>query len=112
MPILVHPRQKSLTPLMDKVNSNYRDNYQRGDINDKNSYMRNESETISDVINFESHKPHAPLGIREPQGENFRGLQMQKILSSVQNAQLQKEVDALQRQLAQLEELEGEIITI
>jgi hypothetical protein len=116
MPILVHPRQKSLTPLMDKVNSNYRDNYQRerGDINDKNnsSYIRNESETISDVINFESHKPHAPLGIREPQGENFRGLQMQKILSSVQNAQLQKEVDALQRQLAQLEELEGENITL
>jgi hypothetical protein len=114
MPILVHPRQKSLTPLMDKVNSNYRDNYQRerGDINDKNSYIRNESETISDVINFESHKPHAPLGIREPQGENFRGLQMQKILSSVQNAQLQKEVDALQRQLAQLEELEGKNISI
>ena len=116
MPILVHPRQKSLTPLMDKVNSNYRDSYQRerGDINGKNSssYIRKESETISDVINFESHKPHAPLGTREPQGENFRGLQMQKILSSVQNAQLQKEVDALQRQLAQLEELEGMNIII
>ena len=109
IPILVRPRQKSLTPLMDKVNSNYRDSYQRerGDVNDKNFFIRNESDTISDVINFESHKPHAPLGIREPQGENIRGLQMQKILSSVQNAQLQKEVDALQRQLAQLEELEG-----
>lgn len=114
MPILVPQKQKSLTPLMDKVNSNYRDNYQRsggGDNNnyDKNMYTRIESETIAEVINFDSHKPHAPLGVREPQpqGENFRGLQMQKILSSVQNAQLQKEVDALQRQLAQLEELEG-----
>ena len=35
------------------------------------------------------------------------GLQMQRIMSSAQNAQLQKEVDALQKQLAQLEELEG-----
>ena len=37
------------------------------------------------------------------------GLQRQKALSTKQNEQLQREVEALQKQLAQLEELEGEM---
>jgi hypothetical protein len=44
-----------------------------------------------------------------PKGEEMRDLQLQKRMSSVQNAQLQKEVEALQKQLAQLEELEDEM---
>ena len=57
---------------------------------------------------FEMQKPILPKGYRNiQQGEGVMGLQMQRIMSSVQNAQLQKEVDALQKQLAQLEELEG-----
>lgn len=48
-------------------------------------------------------------GYVNPKGEEMRDLQLQKRMSSVQNAQLQKEVEALQKQLAQLEELEDEM---
>ena len=50
-----------------------------------------------------------PLSVLGERNEAMMGLQRQKALSTKQNEQLQREVEALQKQLAQLEELEGEM---
>lgn len=103
------PRKKSLTPIQGKVNSVVRDSLKRADSLDSNLYRPdNESNPVSSKLDMGPEHTRTP-GRRDSNGEGIRGLQMQKILSSAQNAQLQKEVDALQKQLAQLEELEGTI---
>ena len=50
-----------------------------------------------------------PLSVLGERNEAMMGLQRQKAMSTKQNEQLQREVEALQKQLAQLEELEGEM---
>ena len=101
------PRKKSLTPIHGKMSSNFRDSLKRAESLDSNLYRPdNESNPIMSKLDMGPEHTRTP-GRRDSNGEGMRGLQMQKILSSAQNAQLQKEVDALQKQLAQLEELEG-----
>lgn len=101
------PRKKSLTPLHGKMSSNFRDSLKRAESLDSNLHRPDsESNPVMSRLDMAPEHTRTP-GRRDSNGEGMRGLQMQKILSSAQNAQLQKEVDALQKQLAQLEELEG-----
>jgi hypothetical protein len=106
------PRKKSLTPLHGKMSSNFRDSLKRAESLDSNLYRPdNESNPIMSRLDIGPEQTRTP-GRRDSNSEGMRGLQMQKILSSAQNAQLQKEVDALQKQLAQLEELEGTVLRV
>lgn len=94
-------RKKSLIPLVDRVSIKYKDGLKRAESLDRNNLGRRlegSREGERESRELDNHK-----------GEEMRGLHLQKILSSAQNAQLQKEVDALQKQLAQLEDLEGEL---
>ena len=102
MPPTSAPRKKSLIPLVDRVSITHKDGLKRAESLDRSNMGRRAEGSKEKEGSRNSRVPD------NPKGEEVRGLHLQKILSSAQNAQLQKEVDALQKQLAQLEELEGE----
>lgn len=105
-------RKKSLEPMNLTSVVNGRINIQRAESQDSHNTIPGHTEFSSDEVlsraNCDPYKSVLPAGFRSMKhGEGVMGLQMQRIMSSAQNAQLQKEVDALQKQLAQLEQLEG-----
>ena len=101
-------RKKSLIPMNLTSVVNGRIHMQRTESLDSHSNQPSHASFQPEEVSHESQKAALPAGYRSMKhGEGVMGLQMQRIMSSAQNAQLQKEVDALQKQLAQLEELEG-----
>ena len=104
-------RKKSLIPMNLASVVNGRIHLQRTESLESHTNQSTHGSFQPDEVSQESQKGTLPPGYRSMKhGEGVMGLQLQRIMSSAQNAQLQKEVDALQKQLAQLEELEGSCV--
>ena len=104
-------RKKSLIPMNLASVVNGRIHLQRTESLESHTNQPTHGSFQPDEASQESQKGTLPPGYRGMKhGEGVMGLQLQRIMSSAQNAQLQKEVDALQKQLAQLEELEGSCV--